>query len=87
MQKKVQEYLGQGDKRQADGAIADYEKSLTTESAKTGLQLNAPEVGRALSKLKGEISDAFSGAPAEQELKQKRLAKEQHQEAINNSRK
>lgn len=75
MQKKLSQFVKEGDKDKAQKAIDEYRHAVKAAEAESNTPLASPAMNRKLDSMKAELDGAFAGSRAEQEIKQKRAAK------------
>lgn len=86
MQKKLSQFVKEGDKDKAAKTIDEYRHAVKAAEAESNTPLASPAIDRKLDSMKAELDDAFAGSRADQEIKQKRAAKTMQLGAINAQR-
>lgn len=76
MNQTLGNFVRSGEKGKAEQSISDYRSSVREAEKKYGIALQSPQVTTQLEQLQDKVQNAFSGSAAQQETRQKSLAKE-----------
>jgi hypothetical protein len=75
MQKKLSQWIREGEKDKAERVLHDYRASVAIAEKESNIALASPAIDDALNEMQGSIEKAFSGSRSDQDIKRKRAAK------------
>ena len=75
MQKKLSQWVREGNKDEAQKVIADYRHAVEEAEAAGNVPMASVEMDDKLDAMKSEVNEAFAGSRQDQEVKRKRSAK------------